>query len=774
MKPEKYYLYDTQSIPDSKKMHIAKNWMIEELLMLGVVGLLFCFETDERARRILLISGVLTLVYLNVIRYLRDKTGFFGNLVIVAGLVTVFYNIQEAGRGLLYFLNQWITLWDDAFDGTIDRFSIGTVGWFGRIQVILLLIGLMCILIEYCVANGKVLVVSILTIVFIIAGTMLGLNYEIWYVAAMIAGWILNWTVAVGGKRRSIKKTILGLLFIGILAGGAVGLMNYAGSQNIADLKYNITEELRIWRYGKDSLPQGDMTEADTMEGDADTQALHLTFTQPQKMYLKGFIGGTFEGTKWRTIPYTSYSDEETLMMHWVDGQQQKVSFQYAGFKRYASNGTASEMDSVTVENLGADRRYVYLPYTAQALLAGSAYENRDYQMKSEGLFGEAEYSFETIYEDLDASLMVDSTVDMEKSGAAQYAQWEQVYQSFVKNKYLDVSEEEKAKIQELFFGEADYSQQSVNQVTSQIRLILQSQAAYTEMPDTYYGEQDFIDWFLSENMQGNSAYFATIAALAFRTAGIPARYVEGYYLDATSAFGLSARGETDVTLTGRDSHAWVEVYIDTVGWVPVEVTPGFYYVEYTTQQIKDAPQSSVNIKNQTDEEQLQGSTTDRIDSSTSTEQEEEEEPLVQRVIYTLGILVFVLLLIWAFQGMLLIRYEIVRVHYRKKLKRADSQEGSRMLYHHVYRILQLENSELSEDFPYENIPWILQHYPEIQNFECERFVELLQKVVFGEMELTPAEYMTVQRFDERIAEEVYATLSPWKRFKGRYIRCLF
>ncbi len=30
--------------------------------------------------------------------------------------------------------------------------------------------------------------------------------------------------------------------------------------------------------------------------------------------------------------------------------------------------------------------------------------------------------------------------------------------------------------------------------------------------------------------------------------------------------------------LTGNDAHAWVEIYFDGIGWLPADVTPGYYY----------------------------------------------------------------------------------------------------------------------------------------------------------------------------------------------------
>lgn len=68
---------------------------------------------------------------------------------------------------------------------------------------------------------------------------------------------------------------------------------------------------------------------------------------------------------------------------------------------------------------------------------------------------------------------------------------------------------------------------------------------------------------------------YASAAVEAFRAHGIPARYVEGYYLGA-SKIQDSKNGE--VSITGENAHAWVEVYFDGVGWKAVDVTPGYYY----------------------------------------------------------------------------------------------------------------------------------------------------------------------------------------------------
>ena len=79
----------------------------------------------------------------------------------------------------------------------------------------------------------------------------------------------------------------------------------------------------------------------------------------------------------------------------------------------------------------------------------------------------------------------------------------------------------------------------------------------------------DFAVYFLTESKAGYCVHFATAAATMYRALGIPARYASGYRVTV-----LEAGGITDVT--DQDTHAWAEIYLSGLGWVPVEATPGF------------------------------------------------------------------------------------------------------------------------------------------------------------------------------------------------------
>ena len=76
---------------------------------------------------------------------------------------------------------------------------------------------------------------------------------------------------------------------------------------------------------------------------------------------------------------------------------------------------------------------------------------------------------------------------------------------------------------------------------------------------------EDCAVYFLTQSHRGYCIHFATAAAVMYRALGIPARMVSG--------FMFTTQTNETVSVTDKDAHAWVEVYIDGVGWIPVEVT---------------------------------------------------------------------------------------------------------------------------------------------------------------------------------------------------------
>lgn len=93
-------------------------------------------------------------------------------------------------------------------------------------------------------------------------------------------------------------------------------------------------------------------------------------------------------------------------------------------------------------------------------------------------------------------------------------------------------------------------------------------------------GGKDVVENFLSNSRQGFCVHFASAGTMILRQMGVPCRYVSGYCAKEDS-FKSGENDEDICEVKDSQSHAWVEIYLDDFGWIPVEMTPGYF--EYVT-----------------------------------------------------------------------------------------------------------------------------------------------------------------------------------------------
>lgn len=74
---------------------------------------------------------------------------------------------------------------------------------------------------------------------------------------------------------------------------------------------------------------------------------------------------------------------------------------------------------------------------------------------------------------------------------------------------------------------------------------------------------------------KGYCVHYASALAVLGRALGVPTRIVLGYSPDSAVVTGSGSQKTTYATAQNQ-LHSWVEAYIDGVGWVPFDVTPGF------------------------------------------------------------------------------------------------------------------------------------------------------------------------------------------------------
>lgn len=102
----------------------------------------------------------------------------------------------------------------------------------------------------------------------------------------------------------------------------------------------------------------------------------------------------------------------------------------------------------------------------------------------------------------------------------------------------------------------------------------LKKQYTYSLEPGELPSGQDAIQYFLTEGRKGYCMHFASAGVAILRQLGVPSRYAFGYVISKKD-FTLTEDSYTAEVLDSQ-AHAWVEIFLDGLGWVPVEMTPGY------------------------------------------------------------------------------------------------------------------------------------------------------------------------------------------------------
>ncbi len=169
--------------------------------------------------------------------------------------------------------------------------------------------------------------------------------------------------------------------------------------------------------------------------------------------------------------------------------------------------------------------------------------------------------------------------------------------------------------------------------------------------PNSYYSwdlddldaGEDPIEHFLKNKRKGYCIHYASVGVMLLRSLGVPARYAAGYVVKPAS-FTWQADGSYLAEVIDRNGHAWAEVYYDDIGWVPIEVTPGYSTTsgdipafQQLKEELTDVTIDPVSSKEQTSSEEETTEETPKpeeteapeetSDAEESSEQAEDEEP---------------------------------------------------------------------------------------------------------------------------------------------------
>lgn len=149
----------------------------------------------------------------------------------------------------------------------------------------------------------------------------------------------------------------------------------------------------------------------------------------------------------------------------------------------------------------------------------------------------------------------------------------EMAYYNFVREHFLQLPETLPEAVGELA-REITQGLDSVFDKALAIEYYLSTTFPYTLDPRTPRDlEQDFVYSFLFDVQEGYCSYYATAMTVMLRTLGIPAREVEGFLVDTRRITRDEDNNPAAIVVLDSDAHAWTEVYLRGIGWIPFEPT---------------------------------------------------------------------------------------------------------------------------------------------------------------------------------------------------------
>lgn len=324
-------------------------------------------------------------------------------------------------------------------------------------------------------------------------------------------------------------------------------------------------------------------------------EVLRLTVSElPENtVYLRGYVGDSYEGGKWTNEGDSGF---ETEAAGWGEDWQTDPANYVQSMPAYNHKRMLHTWMDYQVEYTDPPREYAYLPYytdTASAVdgITGDAaeleftgdsiierngqaairirgYRDNSLLATQSGLAVENEEEFARLYDNYaDRYTQVDDSLrDLKTLGSSLRGKYEGEYASYVDQTFSWQTTMEDSTL--------DAAREQLRKLVciSMVQEELWKRSYDLDLDRVPFG-QDVVEYFLFQGEKGFCEHFASAGVLLLREMGVPARYVSGYSV-RVSDLTLGEDQYTAVVMDNR-AHAWAELYMDGVGWIPVEMTPG-------------------------------------------------------------------------------------------------------------------------------------------------------------------------------------------------------
>lgn len=728
----------------------------------NLLSFLAIFEDVKISKGIVIFAALIGMILMIVTQYYAKKLEWIKILRGLPLLLFIILSPWTCWEGMRMWINQIIIGWNslnkggmvlfagESTDHAALAFSVLAAMIFGEIA---------WMMIEY----GKIMVCLIYGIFWIFV-MQIGNHFNVISAAFIFSG---IFGAAMFRKTMQIRKSGLinfGVIFIACMLG--VFVTSDGKLSMIRKTREGVAHNVHEIRYGKDQLPEGKLNEAYKLQK-SDKEMMQVESEDKKNLYLRAYIGAFYENGVWKKMPDYVYGSENAGLIRWLKTQNFDPLRQSAQYQKLSNTKENQDRNYVKIQIKNASRYYFYTPDSFEKVIKGKVTQKVDTSVLSKGIFGQDNYEWTEISSSRPAELMVaEEWVENPKTEAQkQYSDAEGVYRKFVYDNYTKSDSKFTKEINQIFWKDYNSKSDGIYSALNQVRTKLKENYHYTKTPEQVPDGEDPIEYFLTESHTGNQMLYSSVAVEAFRAHGIPARYVEGYYVGASS---MDSSKDGKVSITGQNAHAWVEVYFDGIGWKAIDVTPGYYYNVATLQKMVNTPEqvkkNAALKKNGYKGKQSAGSGNDNKNTGKRAKKAAKNIAMILLGVATLFIILAVLL--FAF---IEIRFFIIEKQRIRQYENADMNEKVKILSKEIFGILTILGIEAKLGWKTKETDQIITaQFETVNKGDYQRASALMEKTIYGDITLELFEERTVKMFRDKLKTAIDS--SGWKeKLKVKY-----
>ena len=694
----------------------------------------------------LLGAGILTCIAAAVIRHFR-KTKLLFPILLAALLLVVLFARNPLLNGFGAAWNTLRDLWAAEKGILLPLAETDDTGlWLAGIVAGILLAMVSVALSRVPTLTAVLLAALSVAAAFVQPGILL-------LAAAAIALLMLTW------QKNKNAVSAASFLLVGVIVAGVAAISLQIGTMQA--LSENAKNALHYWRYEKagEVLPEGNLSEPVTKTESTDT-ILSVTADTAQTLYLRGFVGDTYENETWTALDAETAAEEKDLF-YWLHQSGFYPQSQLASAARLMGN---YQSGSVSVQNLAGCSLYRYEPCTVLPERAGLTKTRiQPSAFETNGLRGERGYSYETV-SDVQTLLpeLLDFLQNDTSDSVSAYLQTESAYREFVYSYALTVSAEFRAQLGAVL-DQCCESYGPENSLTKE-----QAQTAALAFLELCFDGSGNIALPLTDTVDGTTYQYATVAALALRYYGIPARYVEGYTVKAAENEPTSV----DASAAG----AWVEVYQDGIGWLPLALTPGLedLSAEQTESGIKPVgagKEGNGDGPRVTEGQELEQDDAEPDNSEDNTPDGGQRTGLLHKPAFWIILVAALLLLLLA---AIIIRHEVILKKRNEAFTQEDQSAAAACLFTDCAALLAAMGFKRGTGSMLELCETAKTQLGEEYAAKLHDMTMYNAQALFSSRAISPEQLTEMRAFHDTTMENLKTRCKPLRKLRLKWLNCLY